>query len=180
MLTPWKESYDQPRQHIKKQRYHFANKGPYSQSYGFSSSHVWMLELDHKEGWVLKNRCFWTVVLEKTLESSLKSKEIKPVYLKGNQPLMLFGRTDAEAPILWILDARSWLTVKDHDAGKDWMTEEEMVGWHHGFNGYEHGQTLEMVRDWEAWSATTHGVVKSQTQLGTWTTTAWFTVDSQS
>ena len=82
------------------------------------------------------------MVLEKTLESPLKSKAIKPVYLKGNQPLMLFGRTHAEAPILWPLDVRSWLTGKDHDAGKDWMTEDEIVGRHHRFNGYEHGQTL--------------------------------------
>ena len=83
MLAPWKKSYDQPRQHIKKQRHHFANKSPYSQSYEFSSSYVWMLELNHKEGWVLNNWCFWTVVLEKTLESPLDRKEIKPVNPKG-------------------------------------------------------------------------------------------------
>ena len=84
-LAPWKKSYDKPRQHIKQQRHHFANKGPYSQSYGFSSGHVWMWELGHKEGWAPKNWCFWTVVLEKTLESSLDCKEIKPVNPKGNQ-----------------------------------------------------------------------------------------------
>ena len=85
-LAPWKESYDKPRQHIKKQRYHFGSKGPYSQSYSFSSSHVWMWELDHKEGWVLKNWCFQIVVLEKTLESPLDSKAIKPISPKGKQP----------------------------------------------------------------------------------------------
>ena len=137
-LAPWKKSYDQPRQHIKKQRHHFANKGPYSQSYGFSSSHVWMWELDHKEDWVLKNWCFWTVVLKKTLESSLESKEIKPVNPKGNQPWIVIRRIDAEAeaeaPILWPPDAKSWLTGKDSDARKDWgqeekgTTKDEMVG----------------------------------------------------
>ena len=99
MLVPWKESYDKPRQHIEKQRHHFANKGPSSQSYGFSSSHVWRWELDHKEGWVPKNWCFWTMVLEKTLESSLDCMEIKPVNPKGNQPWIFIGRTDAEAPV---------------------------------------------------------------------------------
>ena len=97
MLTPWKESYDQPRQHIKKQRRYFADKGPSSQRYGFSSGHVWMWELDYKESWALKNWCFWTVVLEKTLESPLDCKEIKSVSPKGNQPWTLIGRTDAEA-----------------------------------------------------------------------------------
>ena len=101
-LAPWKKSNDQPRQHIKKQKYYFAYKGPSSQSYGFSSSHVWMWELDHKEGWALKNWCFWTVVLEKTLQSPLDSKEIQPVHPKGNQSWMFIGMTDSEAetPIL--------------------------------------------------------------------------------
>ena len=101
-LTPWKESYDQPRQHITKQRHYFANKGPFSQSYGLFSSHVWMWKLDHKEGWAPKNWCFWTVVLEKTLESPLDSKGIKPVNPKGNQSWILIGRTDAEveSPII--------------------------------------------------------------------------------
>ena len=94
MLTPWKETYDQPRQHIKKQRHYFANKGPYSQGYGFSSGHVWMWELDYKEGWEPKNWCFWTVVLERTLESPLDSKEIQPVHPKGNQSWVFTGRTD--------------------------------------------------------------------------------------
>ena len=97
MLASWKESYVKPRQRIKKQRRHFANKGPYSQNYGFSSSQIWMWELDHKEGWAMKNQCFRTVVLEKTLESPLDCKEIKPVNPKGNQPWIFIGRTDAEA-----------------------------------------------------------------------------------
>ena len=108
------ESYDQPRQHIKKQRHYFANKGPSSQSYRFSSSHVWMWELDLKESWAPKNWCFWTVVLEKALESPLDCKEIKPVNHKGNQSWIFIGRTDAEteAPILWPSDAKNWLIGK--------------------------------------------------------------------
>ena len=147
MPAPWKKSYDQPRQHIKKQTCHFANKDPYSQSYGFSSSHVWMWELDHNEGWAPKNWCFWTVVLKKTFESPLDSKEIKPVNPKGNQPWILIGSTDAEAPVLWPPDAKSWLIGKDPDAGKDWrqeergMTEDEMVGWHNQLNGHEFEQS---------------------------------------
>ena len=97
MLAPWKQSYDQPRQHIKKQRHYFANKSPSSQSYGFSSSHVWLLELDYKESWAPKNWCFWTVVLEKTLESPLDCREIQPINAKGNQPWIFIGRTDSEA-----------------------------------------------------------------------------------
>ena len=120
---------------VLKSRHHFANKGPYSQSYGFSSGRVWMWELGHKNGWVLKNLCFWTVVLEKTLESPLDSNEIKQVSPKENQPWMFIGRTDAEAeaPIPWPPDVKSQLTGKDHDSGKDWgqeengMTEDEMV-----------------------------------------------------
>ena len=117
----------QPRQCIKKQRHHFANKGPSSQSYGFSSSHVWMWELDRKESWVLKNWCFWTVVLEKTLESPLDSKEIKPVNPKGNQSWLFIGRTDPEAvvPVLWPPDEKNWFIVKDPNAGKDWRQEEK-------------------------------------------------------
>ena len=149
MLAPWKKSYDKPRQHIKKQRHHFANKGPYSQSYGFSSSHVQIWELDHKEGWVPKNWCFRSVVLEKTLEGPLDCKEIKPVNSKGNQPWIFIGRTDAkaEASVLWPPDAKNQLTGKDPDARKDWgqeekgATEDEMVGWHHQLNGHEFDQT---------------------------------------
>ena len=119
-LAPWKESYDEPRQHAKKQRHYLVNKGPSSQGYGFSSSHVWMWELDHKEGWKLKNWYFLVVVLEKTLESPLDSKEIKPVNPKGNQPWIFIGRTDAEAAVLWPPDVKSQLIGKDLDAGKDW------------------------------------------------------------
>ena len=145
MLTPWKKNYEQPRQHIKKQRHYFANKGLSSQSYGFSSSHVWMWELDYKESWALKNWCFWTVVLEKTLKSPLDHKENQLVHTKGNQSWIFIGRTDAEAetPILWPPDGKNWLTGKDLDAGKDGrqeekgMTEDEMVGWHHQVNGHE-------------------------------------------
>ena len=124
-----KESYDKARQWIKKQRHHFADKGPYSQSYGFSSGHVWIWELDHKEGSVPKNWCFQTLVLEKTLESPLDSEEIKPLNPKGNQPWILVGRTDAEAevPIIWLPDAKSRLTGKDPDAGKDWRQKEKTV-----------------------------------------------------
>ena len=114
------ERHGQHRQHVRKQRYYLANKGPSSQSYGFSSSHVWMWELDYKESWALKNWCFWTVVLEKTLESPLDCKEIQPVHPKGHQSWVFIGRTDAEArtPILWPPDAKSWLIGKDPDAGK--------------------------------------------------------------
>ena len=135
----------QNRQHIKRQRHYFASKGPSSQIYGFSSSHVCMWELDHKENWAPQNWCFWTVVLEKTLESPLDSKEIQPVHPKGNQPWIVIGRTDAEAeaPILWPLDVKSQFIGKDPDVGKDWgqeekgTTEDEMVGWHHWLNEHE-------------------------------------------
>ena len=118
--SPWKKNYDKPRQHIKKQRHHFADKGLSSQSYGFSSSHVWMWELDHKGGWVLKNWCFQTVVLEKTLESLLDCEEIKPVNPKGNQSWIFIGRTDTEAPIFWPSDGKSQLIGKDPGTWKDW------------------------------------------------------------
>ena len=146
-LAPWKKNYVQPRQHIKKQRHYFANKGLSCQGYGFSSSHVWMWALDYKESWLMRNWWFWTVVLEKTLESPLDCKEIKPVHPKGNKSWIFIGRTDAtaEAPIIWLPDAKNWLIGKDPDAGKDWrqekkgMTEDKMVGWHHQLNGHEFG-----------------------------------------
>ena len=149
------KSYDKPRQHIKKQRHHFAYKGPYSQSYGFSSSHVWMWELDRKEGWVLKNLCFPTLVWEKTLESPLEFKEIKPVNLKRSQPWIVIGRTIAAVPIIWLPNGKSHLFGKDPDTGKDWeqevkgVTEDEMVGWHHQLNGHEFEQNWEIVKDRE-------------------------------
>ena len=150
MLPPWKESYDQPRQHIKKQRHYFADKGPSSQSYGFSCSHVWMWKMDHKESWTLKNWCFWTVVLEKTLESLLDCKEIQPVNPKGSRSWIFFGMTDVEgeAPIIWPPDRKNWFIRKDPDAEKDWrqeergITEDEIVGWHHWLKGHEFEQTV--------------------------------------
>ena len=135
MFAPWKKSYGQPRQHIKNQRHHFANKGPYSQRYGFSCIHVLMWYLNHKWGWMPKNWCFLTVVLEKTLESPLNSKEIKPVNPKGNQPWVFVGRTDAEAEvsILWLSDTFCWLIGKDPDAEKDWGHMEKGVTEHYGW-----------------------------------------------
>ena len=128
-------------------RVNFVDKGLYSQSYDFSSSQV-QWKLDHQEVWVSKNWCFWIVVLEKTLEGPLDSKEIKPVNSKGNQPWKFIGRADAEAPTLGPSDVKSWLTKKDLDSGKDWrqdekgVAEDEMVGWHHRHNGHEFEQTL--------------------------------------
>ena len=144
MLASWKKNYDQPRQHIQKQRHYFANKGLSSQSYGFSRSHVWMWELDCEETWAPKNGCLWTVVLEKTLESPLDCKKIQPVHPKGNQSWIFIGRTDAEAetPILWPPDVKNWFIWKDPDAGKDWRWKEkgmtgDEVGQHHPLNGHE-------------------------------------------
>ena len=178
MLAAWRKSYSKPRQCFKKQRHHFVDKGPYSQSYGFSSSHVQIWELDHREGWVPKNRCFWTVVLEKTLESPLDCKEIKPVNSKGNQPWIFIRRTDTEAaaPLLWPSDAKSWLTGKDPDAGRDWgeekewVTEDEMVEWYHCLNGHEFEQTRGESEYREVWCAAVHWVTKCQTWLRDWTT----------
>ena len=145
MLVPWKKSCDQLRQHIKKLTHYFADKGPASQIYGFSCSHVWTWELNYKESWALKNWCFWTVVLEKTLESPLGCKEIQPIHPKGDQSWVFIGRTDVEAetPILWPLHVKSGLIGKDPDAGRDWgqeekgMTEDEMARWHHWLDGLE-------------------------------------------
>ena len=164
-------------QHIKKQRLCFADQRPYSQSYGFSSSHVWMWELDCEESWALKNWCFWTVVLEKTLESPLKCKEIQPVHPRGDQSWVFIGRTDAEAeaPILCPPDAKSWLIRKAPDAGKDWgqeekgMTEDEMVGWHHQLNGHGFVWPWELMMDKEAWHAALRGVTKCWRRLSDWT-----------
>ena len=138
MLTPWKESYDQPRQHIKKQRHYFANKRPSSLSYGFSSSHVRMWELDSKESWAPKNWCFLTVVWRRLLRVPWTARRSNQSNRKGDQPWIFIGRTDAEAeaPVLWPPDAKSQLTGKDPNAGKDWRwkekgtREDEMVGCH--------------------------------------------------
>ena len=144
------------RQQIKKQKHYFADKGPSIQSYGFSSRHVWMWELDYKESWVQKNCCFWTVLLKKTLESPLDCKEINPVKPIVNHSWIIIGRTDAEAetPILWPPDSKKWLIGKDPNASKDWrqkekgMVENEMVGRHHWLNGNEFEQALGVSVGW--------------------------------
>ena len=133
MHAPWKGSYDKPRQHIRKQRYYFAHKNPSSQVYGFSSSHVWMWELDHKEGWVLKDWCFWIVVLEKTLESPLDCNEISNQSILKEVNSIFTGRTGAEAGAP-IPDAKNRLLGKD--------PEDEIVEWHHWLNGHEFEQAL--------------------------------------
>ena len=163
---------------VKKQRHYFADKGLPSQSYGFSSSHVWMWELDHKENWVLKNWCFWTVVLEKTLESPLDCKEIKPVNPKGNQSWILIGRTESEAqaPILWRPDVKNWLIGK-----RLWCWEKLKAGGQvddRGWGGWMASPTRWtwilskfqlLVMDWEAWSTAVHGVTKTWMWLSNWT-----------
>ena len=164
LLAPWKQSYGKPRQYILKQRHHFSDKGLYSQICGFSCSHVQMWELDHKEGW-----CFPTV-LEKTLESPMDCKEIKPVNPEGNQPWVFIGRIDTEVPILWTPDAESQITGKDTDAGKDWgqkkrAAEDEMVAWHHWLKDMNLSKLWEIVKDRETWRAAVHWVTESQTQF---------------
>ena len=178
---PWKKSCDQPRQYMKRQRYYFANKGPSGQGYGFSSSHVWMWELDDKESWVQKNWCFWIVMLEKTLESPLDFKEIQPVHSKGNQSWIFIGRTDAEAetPIFWPPDFKNWLIWKDSGARKDWRWG--VRGWQRlrWFDGITHwidmslSRLLELVMNREVWRAAVHGMAKSQTWLSDWMELNW-------
>ena len=149
-ITPWKESYDKPRQHIQKQRHYFAHKGQSSQNYGFSTGYVWMWELDCEESLASKNWCFWTLVLEKTLESPSDCKEIQPVHSKGDQSWVFFGRNaaKAETPVLWPPRVKSWLIGKDPDARRDCrqeeqgMTEDEMAGWYHWLHGHEFEWTL--------------------------------------
>ena len=141
----WEESYDKPRQCIKKQRHHFADKGPYSQIYGFSSSYLWTWELDHKECWTVKNWCFQTVVpAPKTLENPLDSKEIKPVNPKGIQPWIFIGKTntEAESPILWPHDVKNQLIGEDSDAGKNWGQEDR------GNKGWDSCMASPTLRTW--------------------------------
>ena len=165
------ESYDKPRQHNKKQRHHLTDKGSISQSYCFSSSYVWTWEVDCKEGWALKNWWFWFVVLEKTLESPLDCKEIKLVNLKGNQPWIFIGRTDAEAPILWPPDGKSWLIGKGPDAGKNWrqkekrMAADEMVRYMTDSMDMYLSKLWKIMKDRIAWWAAVHAVAKDQTWL---------------
>ena len=144
-LAPWKESYDQPRHDIKKRRHHCTNKGLSSQSWGFSSGHEWMWELEHREDLIAKEVMISNCGVGEDSWESLDSKEIKPVNPKGNQPWILIGRTDAEAeaPILWPPDMKGWPFGKDPDAGKDWEQEEngaaedKMAGWHHQLNRHD-------------------------------------------
>ena len=150
MLAHFKESCDKSIQFFKKQRHYFAENVQYNPSYDFSSCNVWMWQLHHKEWWAMKNWWLWTVVLDKTLESPFKYKEIKPVNPEGNQSWIFIGRTDAkiEPPIFWPPDVKNWLIRKDPVTGKDWRqeekrtTEDEMVGQHHWLDGHEFTQTL--------------------------------------
>ena len=171
MLAPWKKNDHQLRQHIKKQRHYFSDKGPSIQSSGFSSSHVWMWELDYKDIWAPKNWYFWIVVLEKTLESPLDCKEFHPVNSEGNQSWIFIGRTniEAQASKLWPLDAKKWFTGKDPDDGKDWRQKRR--GWQRmrwldvitDLMGMSLSKLQELVMNREACSAAVHGVTKNWT-----------------
>ena len=163
------------------QRHYFANKGPSSQGCGFSSGHVWMWELDCKEGWAMKNWCISTVVLDKTLESPLNCTEIQPVHSEGDQPWDCFGRNDAKAetPVLWPPHVYSWLIGKDSDAGRDWgqeekgTTEDEMADGITDSMDVSLSELWELVMNREAWRPAIHGITKSQTRLSDWPELNW-------
>jgi len=188
-VTPWTVAYHAPQSMVFSRQEYWSGlpfpSPPSSQGYGFSSGHVWMWELDWEEGWVPKNWCFWTVVLEKTLESPLDCKDIQPVHPKGDQSWVFIGRTDAKAetPILWPPDAKSWLIGKDPDSGKDWgqeekgTTEDEMAGWHHRHNGHGFRWTLGVGDGHGGLVCCGSWGPKSQTRLSNWTELNWTVFD---